>query len=385
MNNKRDYYEILGVSKDASISDIKKAYRTLAHKYHPDKNPDDKEAEDKFKEAAEAYEVISNQEKRELYDQYGHSGLKDRGFSGFSNFDDIFSSFTDIFDGFFGFSRGSGRAQTRARKGSDLRFNIEIGFLEAAFGIEKEITIQKEVLCKTCSGAGHSKDATKKACQMCGGQGQVVTAQGFFRMSRTCPSCHGAGIKIDKPCMDCKGEGRTKISQEIKVNIPAGIESGQPILRPGMGDDGYNNGVPGDLYVVVYVSPHEFFKRDSDNIYCTVPIGFPQAALGAEIIVPTIYGDKKLKIPAGIQTGEVLRMKGMGIDNIRSGNHGNHYVEVVLKTPIHLTDREKELFHELADIQGNHVSSGEKDSIFEKIGDAFNKFMSPEKETKKSR
>jgi len=380
----KDYYEILGVSRNATPEELKKAYRNLALKYHPDKNPGDKEAENKFKEAAEAYEVLANPEKRELYDRYGHAGLKNTGFSGFSSFDDIFSSFSDIFDDFFGFSRGATRTRSRARKGNDLRYNIEINFMEAAFGTEKVINLKREVLCKSCAGAGYPPDANKFVCQTCGGRGQVISAQGFFRISRTCPTCRGEGYRIDKHCKDCHGAGRKKITQEVKINIPAGIESGQPILKPGLGEDGYNGGSPGDLYVVVYVNPHEFFKRDGDNIFCTIPISFSQAALGAELIIPTIHGDKKLKIPSGTQTGEILRMKGLGIDNIRTGNKGNQYVEVVVKTPKNLTERERELFKELSEIRGESVLNGEKDSIFEKIGDAFNKFISPDKEPKKN-
>jgi len=381
---KRDYYEVLNVSRDSSLAVIKKAYRTLAMKYHPDKNPGDKNAEEKFKEAAEAYEVLGNSEKRELYNQYGHSGLKDTGFSGFSNFEDIFSSFGDIFGDFFGFQREGGRNQSRARQGSDLRYNLEIEFLDAAFGVEKEITYEREVFCKSCSGVGHPKDASKVQCPMCGGQGQVISAQGFFRISRTCPNCRGEGYKVDKTCEDCRGKGRVKINQEIKINIPAGIESGQPVLKPGLGDEGINGGGAGDLYVVVYVAEHEFYKRDSDNIYSKVPISFTQAALGAEKVIQTIHGDKKFKIPQGTQTGEVYRMKGLGIDNIRTGNKGNHYVEVLVKTPTQLTEKARELFLELAMIQGEDYIPGEKDSIFEKIGDAFNKFISPDKESKKN-
>jgi molecular chaperone DnaJ len=381
--NKKDYYDILCVSRESSIADIKKSYRSLAMKYHPDKNPGDKEAENKFKEAAEAYEILGNPEKRELYDRYGHAGLKDTGFSGFSSFEDIFSSFGDIFGDFFGFSGRTGNKRQRARKGNDLRFDVQIGFMEAAFGTEKEITVKREIFCKTCNGAGHPPDAKKVQCPVCKGAGQIVSSQGFFRISQTCPKCRGEGFKIDNPCNDCKGAGRSRITQEIKANIPAGIESGQPIMKPGLGDDGYNGGTPGDLYIVVHFESHEFFKRDGDNIFCTIPISFSQAALGADQVIPTIHGDKMLKIHPGTQTGEIFRMKDMGINNIRTGNYGDHYVDILIKTPTNLSEREKELFKELSIIQGEKVQTeDDKNGLFDKIGDAFQKFMSYNKETK---
>lgn len=342
---------------------LKKAYRNLAMKYHPDKNPENPDAENKFKEAAEAYEVLSNPEKRELYNKYGHSGLRESGFSGFSTFDDIFSSFGDIFGDFFGFSNKSGKSRTRARKGSDLRYNLQIDFMEAVFGTEKEITLKKEVICKSCTGSGITPGTKKTICNTCRGTGQIITSQGFFRISQTCPRCKGEGSQIEHPCEDCRGEGRKRISQQVKVNIPAGIEPGQPVLKYGLGDDGYNGGIPGDLYIVVYIKEHDFFQREGDNIYCKIPISFSQVALGTEIEVPTVYGSKKIRIPAGTQTGEILKLKGEGIDNTRTGNKGDQFVEVIVKTPTKLTEREKTLFQELSLIQENKTFD-EEEKVF---------------------
>ncbi len=357
--SQRDYYEVLGVSRTATEAELKKAYRTLAMQYHPDKNPDNKEAEDNFKEAAEAYEVLQDSEKRQIYDQYGHEGLKGRGPS-FSGMEDIFSSFGDIFGDFFG--GGGGRART----GADLRADVQITFEEAAFGIEKEVEVKKPIACKTCKGSCAKPGTTPERCSMCGGSGQVVRAQGFFNLATPCPQCEGQGQILRYPCPDCHGEGLQLETKKIQVNIPGGVDDGSRLRLRGEG--GAQAGVPpGDLYVIVHVKQHEFFHREDNDIYSRLLITFSQAALGTEIEVPQLDGETKvITVPAGTQTGDRHTIRGAGIHNLRGHGRGNQIIQFIVETPRKLNKRQKELFHELSEIDGKPVKETVK-GFFQKL------------------
>jgi len=347
---KRDYYEILGVSRNANGEEIKKAYRQMALQYHPDRNPGDREAEEKFKEASEAYEVLRDPEKRSLYDRFGHDGLKGVGFRGFADFEDIFSSFGDIFDDFFGFGFGDRRRKRRtyARRGADLRYDLSISFREAAFGKEKELEIEKHEICETCSGTGVKPGKSKQTCPGCGGRGQIAHTQGFFTISSTCSRCHGQGEIITHPCIECKGNGVVIKPKRLKVKMPAGVETGIRLKLNGEGEAGERGGPPGDLYVVLHVEPDPFFERVGNDILCQVPISFSQAALGAKIEVPTLNGSEKISIPPGTQTGQVFTIKGEGIPYLHGRGRGDELVQVVVKTPTTLSRRQVKLFEELA-------------------------------------
>ncbi|MCX7982640.1 MAG: molecular chaperone DnaJ [Syntrophales bacterium] len=344
---KRCYYEILGVSRTATEEEIKKNYRKLALKYHPDRNPGDKEAEEKFKEAAEAYEVLSDPEKRAIYDRYGHDGLASTGFQGFRGFDDIFASFSDIFSDIFGFSNGT-RSRTAARAGVDLRYDLRISFMEAALGVTKEIEIEKYARCSACKGYGTAPGTSPEMCPRCRGRGQISQTSGFFSISTTCPHCHGYGQIITTPCPTCRGLGKRKVSKTLQVKIPAGVDTGSRLRLRGEGEEGEHGGPNGDLYVFIHVDEHEFFKRHDCDIYCKVPISFVQAALGATIEVPTLTGTEKLKIPRGTQSGKIFRLKGKGIPNLRGLGRGDQIIETVITVPTNLTRRQEELLKEFA-------------------------------------
>ncbi len=350
---KRDYYEILGVSRNATAEEIKKAYRQMALKYHPDRTPGDKEAEEKFKDASEAYEVLSDTEKRRIYDQFGHDGLRGVGFQGFTGFDDIFSSFSDIFDDFFGFGLGNRRARgtSYARRGADLRYDLPISFREAAFGKEKTIDIEKHETCKTCAGSGVKPGKSKQTCPSCGGRGQISHTQGFFSISSTCSRCQGQGTIITHPCQDCRGRGTVLKSRQLKVKIPAGVETGIRLKLSGEGEAGERGGPPGDLYVVLHVEPDPFFERQGNDILCDIPISFSQAALGATIEVPTLNGSEKINIPPGTQTGQTFTIKGAGIPYLHRRGRGDELVRVIVKTPTRLSRRQIKLFEELASLE----------------------------------
>jgi len=356
MATKRDYYEILGVSRNADENEIKAKYRRLALKYHPDRNPGNKEAEEKFKEAAEAYEVLRDPEKRRIYDQFGHEGLAGTGFSGFRGFDDIFSSFGDIFEEFFGFGARRG-GRTAARRGADLRYDLTIDFMAAAFGTETEIEIEKLVTCPTCEGTGCRPGTYPETCQYCGGSGQVSRTQGFFSIRTTCPNCHGEGRVIAHQCRECRGTGKVKRKKKVTVRIPAGVDSGSRLRLTGEGESGTRGGPPGDLYIFITVRPHEFFKRQNNDVICQVPISFVDAALGVDVTVPTLTGNKRLHIPRGTQPGDVFRFKGEGIPSLRGYGRGDQIIQVIVKTPTHLTRKQENLLKEFARLESSKLSS----------------------------
>jgi molecular chaperone DnaJ len=350
---KRDFYEILGVSKDASDDDLKKAYRKLAMKYHPDRNPDNKEAEEKFKEAKEAYEILGDAEKRRAYDTFGHAGVNPqgggRGGPGFEGFSGGFAeAFGDIFGEIFGQQRG-GRSQVF--RGSDLRYNLEITLEQAARGTETKIRIPTMEECDTCHGTGAKPGTGTKTCQTCGGHGQVRFSQGGpFSIQQTCPTCHGSGKVVTDPCGTCRGVGKVKNHKTLSVKIPAGVDDGDRIRLSGEGEPGQNGGPAGDLFVVVQLKAHDVFQRDGDNLICEMPISFTMAALGGELEIPTLDGKAAIKIPGETQTGQLFRLRGKGIKGIRSAAPGDLLCQVVIETPVKLSERQRDLLRELEDI-----------------------------------
>ena len=356
MTAKRDYYEILGVNRNASEGEIKAVYRKLALKYHPDRNPGDKTAEESFKEAAEAYEVLHDPQKRNIYDQYGHQGIQGTGFSGFSGFDDIFSSFGDIFEDFFGFRTSTG-SRTRVQRGSDLRYNLNLSFMEAAFGTDTEINIEKMEVCPTCNGNACKPGTQPENCRRCGGTGQISSAQGFFTVRTICPTCRGQGQSIPYPCPHCNGTGQVMVSKKVAVKIPAGVDSGSRLRLTGEGEAGLYGGPPGDLYVFIVVEPHEFFERDNTDVICRIPISFIQAALGDKIMVSTLNGDKKLEIPKGMQPGDILRFSGLGIPSLRHGRRGDQIMQIIINTPTNLSKKQEELLKEFAKLESSKLST----------------------------
>ncbi len=358
MTDKRDYYEILGVARDAGKPDLKKAYRKQAIKYHPDKNPDNKAAEDKFKEASEAYEVLSNDNKRQIYDQFGHQGLEGSGHSGPSGFEDIFSSFGDIFEDFFGFGGNQGGRGSRVQKGSDLRYNMSIDFMEAAFGTEKTISIPKMDACKECEGSGCAPGTSPETCSHCHGTGQFIQSQGFFKVKTSCPYCRGRGTMISNPCARCRGAGRVEITRKVQVKIPAGVDVGSKLRLTGEGEGSPSpDGPPGDLYVVINVNPHKFFQRDHTDIICAIDISFIQAALGDEITIPTLVGEEQFKVPKGTQYGDSFKLRGEGIASLRTGRRGDQIIKVIIKTPTKLNQKQKDLLKEFDKRDSNKISN----------------------------
>jgi molecular chaperone DnaJ len=348
-NVKRDYYEVLGLQRGASEQEIKSAYRKLALQYHPDRNPNNPDAEEKFKECSEAYAVLADAEKRSLYDRFGHAGVGGAG-AGVGFDASVFQDFNDIFGEFFGFGDlfGGGRSgrRTRAQRGADLREDITLEFEEAVFGIEKKITYRRHENCDTCAGSGSASGKTM-TCRTCGGRGQVRYQQGFFSIARTCPACQGAGAVISDPCAKCKGEGRVLASKTVEAKIPAGVEEETRIRFTSLGEAGTHGGPFGDLYVVLHVKDHPFFERQGTNLHCVVPISITQAALGTEIQVPTLEGQQALKIPEGIQSGTVLKMRGKGVPVLNGHGKGDIFVEVRVQTPTKLTKRQREILQEL--------------------------------------
>lgn len=369
---KRDYYEVLGVARDASAQQIKSAYRKLAVESHPDRNPGDKAAEERFKEAAEAYSVLSDPDKRAQYDHFGHAGLGGGGFGGFDP--DVFADFSDILGDFFGFGDifgSSRRRRTHARRGSDLRYDLTIEFEEAVFGTRAKIKIPQERPCTECNGTGADPSVQQEVCHTCSGHGQVRFQQGFFSISRTCSACHGTGKLIKKACDSCKGSGRLRKDKMLELKIPAGVETGSRLRVSGEGEGGINGGPSGDLYVVLSVKEHAFFKRQGDNLYCEIPISITQAALGTEIRILTLEGEEKLRIPEGTQTGTGFRLRGKGVVNINGLGRGDQLVKVVVQTPTKLTRRQRELLESLNEELPPPSETVESEGFFEKVRDIF--------------
>ncbi|HEY4071913.1 MAG TPA: molecular chaperone DnaJ [Herbaspirillum sp.] len=347
---KRDFYEILGVAKNASDEDIKKAYRKLAMKHHPDRNPDSKGAEDKFKEVKEAYEMLSDPDKRGAYDRYGHAGVDPNmggGGAGAGGFADAFGDiFGDIFGGGAGGGRGRG-AGPQVYRGADLRYNLEITLEQAAHGFDTTIRVPSWDQCEVCDGSGAKAGSSPITCPTCAGHGQVRMQQGFFSIQQTCPKCHGSGKIIPDPCPSCGGAGRVKRNKTLEVKIPAGIDDGMRIRSSGNGEPGMNGGPTGDLYVEIHIKPHEVFQRDGDDLHYEMPISFARAALGGEIEAPTLNGKASFSIPEGTQSGKTFRLRGKGIKGVRSSITGDLFCHVVVETPVKLTERQKELLREL--------------------------------------
>lgn len=359
--DKRDYYEILNVSREAGDDEIKRAYRKVAMQFHPDRNPGDKEAEEKFKEASEAYEVLRDREKRQIYDQFGHEGLQGSGFSGFSGFDDIFSSFGDIFEDFFGFGT-SGRRRNRPLKGKNLRYDTELTLEEAFAGKEEEIEFKKWDSCGTCEGSGITPGHEPQICATCNGNGQVVRSQGFFQIKTTCPSCSGSGKLITDPCNDCSGRGKVQVKRNINLKIPPGVDTGSQLRLRGEGEAGELGGPPGDLFVVIHVKEHELFKREGDHLFCEVPISFVQAALGDTFEIP-VLGDEKtheLEVPRGTQPGDILSVPGKGMTSLNRKQRGQLLVKLNVKIPEKLSARQKELLEEFAESEGAKINRKKK-------------------------
>jgi molecular chaperone DnaJ len=360
---KRDYYEVLGVSRQASAQDLKSAYRKLAMQYHPDRNPGDKAAEDRFKEASEAYEVLCDPEKRGHYDRFGHSAMP-FDFGGFnsSGINDVLSEiFGDIFGGR---SRRGGRA-----RGSDLRYNLELSFEEAAFGTEVSVKIPRPKRCEVCEGTG-SKDKQVRQCPTCGGSGELRHTQGFFSVSRPCGTCGGSGSVATAPCTKCRGVGRYESETTLSVKIPAGVDSGTRVRLVGEGEPGEQGGPPGDLYVVAHVREHPIFVREDAEVLCEVPISFTQAALGTHLDVPTLEGKVKMKVPSGTQSGKVFRLKGKGIPHLHGGGRGDQHVRVVVETPTELSSEQRELLERFAELNGQR-SQPQVKSFLEKVRELF--------------
>ncbi|HEY2483509.1 MAG TPA: molecular chaperone DnaJ [Candidatus Binataceae bacterium] len=372
---KRDYYEVLGVARGAADDDLKKAYRRLAIQFHPDRNPGNKQAEERFKEVNEAYQVLSDPERRSQYDRFGHSafqGPQGQGpFGGFDfsqGFEEVFS---DIFGDFFG--TGRGRARSRSRRGDDLRYDLEVEFEEAARGTEKVVRFQRLTLCESCNGTRARGGSTgARQCPNCRGSGQVRTQQGFFSISTTCSQCRGEGTIISDPCPKCQGQGRLRKQESLSVRIPPGVDNGSRLKLRGEGEAGYGGGTPGDLYVIIHVKEHSLFVRQENHIVIEVPISFPQAALGCDIEVPTLEGKVNLKVPSGTQSGKVLRLKGKGIIDLHGYGRGDQLIRVVVETPRSLTARQRELLEEFAKLDGkavNHpLSKGFVDQIKKMFG-----------------
>ena len=358
---KRDYYEVLSVERTATEEDVKKAYRKLAVKFHPDKNPGDKTAEEKFKEIGEAYEALSDPQKRAAYDQFGHAAFDARARGGGrpGGFHDPFDIFREAFSGgsIFDDLFGGGRSDpTGPQRGSDLRYDMELTFLEAAQGCEKEITVTKLDQCESCQGSGREGDSKTRVCPTCQGRGQVVTSRGIFSIAQTCPRCEGAGRIIENPCKTCGGTGRREHTSKLKIKIPPGVDTGARLRSVGNGEAGLRGGPSGDLYVVLHVKPDEIFQRDGDDLLCEVPISFVQAALGSDLEVPTLDGKSQIKIPPGTQTGTLFRLKGKGMRNVQGYGSGDLHVRVIVEVPTHLDEAQRAKLFEFAELCDDNVN-----------------------------
>ena len=373
---KRDYYQTLGINKDANDDEIKKSYRKLAMKYHPDRTPDSKESEDKFKEAKEAYEILSDAKKRAAYDQFGHAGVDQSvgggagaGFGGFAD------AFGDIFGDLFGGARGGGggRGANGVYRGADLRYNLEISLEDAARGTEAKIRIPTMEECETCKGSGAKPGTKPITCTTCNGQGQVRVSQGFFSIQQTCPQCHGTGKMIPDPCRTCHGAGRVKNHKTLSVKIPQGVDTDDRIRLAGEGEPGMNGGPAGDLYVVMNLKPHTVFQREAADLHCEMPISFATAALGGSVEIPTLDGKAQIKIPAETQSGQTFRLKNKGIKPVRGHTPGDLYCHVAIETPIHLTSRQKELLREFEEISQENAGrqNPRAKSFMDRVKDFF--------------
>lgn len=380
--SKRDYYEVLGVSKSDDEKAIKKAYRRLAMKYHPDRNPDDEEAAEKFKEATEAYEVLTDSSKRAAYDQYGHAGVDGQagfGGGGFGGADGGFGDiFGDVFGDIFGGGGGRQRNPNAPQRGSDLRYRLDLDLEEAVHGTTVSIKVPTMVECDTCDGTGSADRSAPVTCSTCGGHGQVRMQQGFFSVQQTCPACHGRGTMVKNPCRTCHGEGRKQDQKTLSVKIPPGVDTGDRIRLSGEGEAGVNGGPAGDLYVQVSVRQHSIFERDGKDLYCEVPVSFVDAALGGELEVPTLDGRVKLKIPAETQSGKMFRLRSKGVKPVRGGSQGDLLCRVQVETPVNLTSRQKELLQEFQEsmAETSHKHSPKKSGWFDSVKNFFEDFKS---------
>lgn len=373
MATKRDYYEVLGVEKTASDDDIKRAYRKLVAKHHPDRNPGDEAAIALFKEAAEAFEVLSHADKKARYDRFGHAGLEGMGAgaSGFGDVGDIMDAFGEMFGGLFGGGGGGGRrGGPRARRGGSLQTSLTIELLDAAVGCSRDLEIEKHVTCVTCAGTGAKPGTKAQSCDYCGGGGQVVQSQGFFRVQTTCPACRGQGQVIREKCTDCRGTRHVARSSKITVRVPAGVDNGMQLCLRGEGEDGENGGPAGDLLVEIHVKPHSLFERDGKHLTCQVPITFAQAALGTEIDIPILSGKQRITVSPGTQAGEVMRMRGQGMPDPHGGARGDLHVQFHVEVPKKLSKKQEELLRQLAELDDKQVSAHRK-SFFESVKEFF--------------
>jgi molecular chaperone DnaJ len=371
---KRDFYEVLGVNRDASADDIRKAYRKLAMKWHPDRNPDNPKAEDHFKEAQEAYDVLSDAQKRAAYDQFGHAGVNPQAGMGAAGAAGGFTGFGDIFNDIFGDIFGGGRGgRSSVFRGADLRYNLEIALEQAAHGFETRIRIPTMAPCETCQGSGAKPGSQSQTCPACRGAGQVRVSQGPFSIAQTCPRCHGAGKIIPNPCAACGGSGRVKHQKTLSVKIPAGVDEGDRVRLSGEGEPGVNGGPAGDLYVQVHIKPHAVFQRDHDDLHCEMPISITTAALGGEIEIPTLDGSARIRVPVESQTGKTFRLRAKGIKGVRSHVAGDLFCHVVVETPVNLTSRQKELLKEFEGISEKDVArhNPRSKSWYEKVKEFF--------------
>ncbi len=373
---KRDYYEVLGVGSNASEEEVKRAYRKLAVKFHPDKNPDDPHAEEKFKELGEAYDVLMDPDKRAAYDRFGHAAFAQGAGVG-RGFHDPFEIFREVFGGggfgggiFETFFGGTGARSEDRQRGSDLRYDMQIELEEAAFGVEKEIEIEKLDTCAKCHGSGSEQGSRTIRCPTCDGRGQVISSRGFFHVSQTCPRCRGAGEIIEKPCPKCHGEGRVEKPSRVKLKIPAGIREGARLRSSHNGEAGVRGAPPGDLYVVIHIKEHKIFQREGDNLYCEVPIPFTTAALGSEVPVPTLEGKAHLKLPAGTQSGQVFRLRGKGIINVNGRDRGDLLARLIVEVPSHLNAEQRRKLEEFAALCGEENTPLRK-SFFERAKEFF--------------
>jgi molecular chaperone DnaJ len=378
MTTKRDYYEILSVERTASGDEIKRAYRKLAVKFHPDKNPNDPHAEEKFKELGEAYDVLMDEQKRAAYDRYGHAAFAQGGRGAGGGFHDPFDIFREVFSGAGGaggifesfFGGGSGMEADGSQRGSDLRYDMQISLEEAAFGVEKEIEVRKLGTCDKCEGTGASPGSRAVTCPTCRGRGQVVSSRGFFQVSQTCPQCRGLGEVIEKPCPVCNGEGRAEKTSRIKIKVPAGIAHGSRLRSSRNGEAGVRGGEQGDLYIVIHVKEHPVFQREDDNLFCEVPISFATAALGGEVPVPTLEGKASLRVPAGTQSGQSFRLRGKGVVHVNSRERGDLYAKLLVEVPSHLNSEQRQKLEEFAAVCGEDNTPLHR-SFFERAKEFF--------------